>query len=39
VAESFQAELVPAESSASEESVAATEPEVVESASEAEKTG
>jgi segregation and condensation protein B len=39
VAESFQAELVPAESSATEESLAPAEPEAVESASEAEKAG
>ena len=39
VAESFQAELVPAENAATEESVAPAEPEVVESASEAEKAG
>jgi segregation and condensation protein B len=39
VAESFQAELVPAESAAAEESVAPAEAEVVESSSEAEKAG
>jgi segregation and condensation protein B len=39
VAESFQAELVPAESTAPEENVAPAEPEAVESASEAEKAG
>jgi len=39
VAESFQAELVPVESSATEESLAPAEPEAVESASEAEKAG
>ena len=39
VAESFQAELVPAESAAAGESVAPADPEVVESASEAEKAG
>jgi segregation and condensation protein B len=39
VAESFQAELVPAESTASEENVVPAEPEAVESASEAEKAG
>ncbi|HSY93085.1 MAG TPA: SMC-Scp complex subunit ScpB [Candidatus Binatus sp.] len=39
VAESFQAELIPAESAVAEESVAPAEPEVVESSSEAEKAG
>jgi segregation and condensation protein B len=39
VAESFQAELVPAESTAPEENVAPAEPEAVERASEAEKAG
>jgi len=39
VAESFQAELVPAESAAAGESVAPADPDVVESASEAEKAG
>ncbi len=39
VAESFQAELVPAESATAEESVAPAEPEAIESASEAEKAG
>lgn len=39
VAESFQAELVPAENAATEESVAPAEPEAVESRSEAEKAG
>jgi segregation and condensation protein B len=39
VAESFQAELIPAESAAAGEGVAEAEPEAVESASEAEKAG
>jgi segregation and condensation protein B len=39
VAESFQAELMPAESAAAEENVAPAEPEAVESGSEAEKAG
>src|SRR5580698_100067 len=39
VAESFQAELIPAESASVGENVASPEPEAVESASEAEKAG